>query len=346
MIDDTFVFDGVCHIVDFARDHLLEGAPEADDAMMEQGFEVAVKLTGGLFDPDVIVRGETPPSLAGSVEGVYDLMFKNSPTDMAMIGNLPFAPPFVSFVSFNDPDYLRNLSHRFATTYSERCLFGGGTDPIQLGLNYAIESIDYQVREMGASTIKFYPFEWRCDDEKLAYPMYEKCRSLGIKVIQFHKSFPVWLSTNVEAQRPNDLQAPARDFPDMTFVMHHPMPLYFEETVNIAQRFPNIYLLLAPMLHLILVKPRAILHLLGTLMQQVGVDKLLYGSEGPMAGNPTRFIRAIKDLEMPKDLRDGYGYPEITDEDKAKILGLNYAALFDVDVEQRKKVISSLPAGR
>jgi hypothetical protein len=48
-------------------------------------------------------------------------------------------------------------------------------------------------------------------------------------------------------------------------------------------------------------------------------------------------------LEVPEDLRNGFGYPQITLEDKRKILGLNMAKLFDVDVEAKIKELQSLP---
>ena len=39
---------------------------------------------------------------------------------------------------------------------------------------------------------------------------------------------------------------------------------------------------------------------------------------------------------MPDDLKEGYGYPEITDEDKAKIFGKNLAGLLGIDTSKRR----------
>jgi predicted TIM-barrel fold metal-dependent hydrolase len=83
--------------------------------------------------------------------------------------------------------------------------------------------------------MKFYnghvPRGWRCDDEQVAYPMYEKCREMGINVLQFHKGLPFGTG-NVEEMHPADLQQPARDFPDLTFVMHHLAMPYVDEAIN------------------------------------------------------------------------------------------------------------------
>jgi hypothetical protein len=69
---------------------------------------------------------------------------------------------------------------------------------------------------------------------------------------------------------------------------------------------------------------------------EVGVEKLLWGSEAALAGGPAPYLRAFMELEIPEDLRRGYGYPQITRGDKEKILGLNFARLMNVDVEEKK----------
>ena len=73
-------------------------------------------------------------------------------------------------------------------------MFCGGVDPLYRGMVDALDQLEYQVKELGASSIKFYnghvTGSWRCDDEKVAYPLYEKCRQLGIKVLQSHKGIP------------------------------------------------------------------------------------------------------------------------------------------------------------
>ncbi len=139
-----------------------------------------------------------------------------------------------------------------------------------------------QVKELGARSMKFYNGHvegtWRCDDREVAYPMYERCQALGIDVLQFHKGMPFGLS-NVEDVRPNDLQGAARDFPDLTFVIHHLGMPYFDETVSIAARFPNVHLALSANLCFTPIAPRLVQTQLGRLLMEVEADKLLWGSE-------------------------------------------------------------------
>lgn len=39
---------------------------------------------------------------------------------------------------------------------------------------------------------------------------------------------------------------------------------------------------------------------------------------------------------FPEDMRQGHGYPALTDEDRAKIFGLNLAGLLGVDASKRR----------
>ena len=48
------------------------------------------------------------------------------------------------------------------------------------------------------------------------------------------------------------------------------------------------------------------------------------------------YLKAFMEAEMPDDLRDGFGYPEITREDRENILGRNFARLMDIDIEAKK----------
>jgi hypothetical protein len=47
------------------------------------------------------------------------------------------------------------------------------------------------------------------------------------------------------------------------------------------------------------------------------------------------------DLEIPDDLRDGYGYPQITHRDRQNILGLTFARLMGIDVDQKARELAA-----
>jgi uncharacterized protein len=163
-------------------------------------------------------------------------------------------------------------------------------------------------------------------------------------VIQFHKGIPFGLM-DIEAMKPNDLQRPARDFPDLNFVVHHLALPYFEEAVWIAARFPNIYLSLASNLNFTLIAPRVVQQQVGQLLQMVGSEKLCYASDAALSGGPAPYLHAFMEMEIPEDLRDGFGFPQITRRDRENILGLTFARLMGLDVEVKTRELAAAEAG-
>jgi predicted TIM-barrel fold metal-dependent hydrolase len=332
MIDDIFVFDNVIHLYDMSTGNIRT---DRDDAAPSR--ENVLKYVDGIRWPEASLNDDPKFDWGRrwEVEEMHDLVFKKSPTDMAMTQVVPM------FDWFKDWYAPVRTQHAMAEAYPDQVLFCGGVDPMYRGMNDAMEQIDYQVRQLGARSLKFYNGHalikdcWRCDDERIAYPLFERARKNGIKVLQFHKGNP-YGQQNMEYLSPIDLQAPARDFPDMAFIIHHLAWPYFEEVVSIAARFPNVYLSLAGYMTFYKVAPRRIQEHIGRLLQMVGPEKILWGSEAALAGGPAPYLKAFTELEIPADLRSGYGYPQISLSDKRKILGQNFAGLMGVDIALQK----------
>lgn len=324
MYNGMFIYDNVIHVPDMSDENVLETAGPwavpSRDIMAEKALGFA--------------RHKARRQYQWSIEEAYDIVFRQSSTDLAMVQVVPLFDWYKNWFAPID------LAHRLAAAHPDRVQFCGGVDPAYRGLDYALESLEAQVNDMGAVSIKFYnahiTHPWRCDDEELAYPIYNRCRELGVKVIQFHKGYPFGL-LNVETHSPVDIQKAARDFPDMTFIIHHLGIPYFEEMVWIANRFPNVYLSLSAVMTHYLLAPRLMQEHLGKLLMYVGAEKLLWGSEAAAAGPPEPYIRLLLDCEIPDDLREGYGYPQFTMSDKEKILGLNFARIMGVDVDAKKR---------
>jgi uncharacterized protein len=339
MLGDIFVFDNVIHVYDMSTENVRG---DRSDALPSR--DQVLGHTRGLRWPGTPIHDDPTFDWARrwETEEMYDLVFASSPTDMAMAQVVPM------FDWFKDWYAPVKAQHAMAQAYPDRVLFCGGVDPSYRGLSEALDQIDYQAKQLGASSFKFYNGHskisdcWRCDDERIAYPLYERARAAGIRVLQFHKGNPYGLQ-NLEWLSPVDLQAPARDFPDMSFIVHHLALPYFEEMVSIAARFPNVYLSLAGYITFYRVAPRRVQEHLGRLLQSVGSEKILWGSEAALAGGPAPYLKAFLELEIPADLRSGYGYPQITRDDKRKILGENFAKLMGVDIEAKKREFALQP---
>jgi predicted TIM-barrel fold metal-dependent hydrolase len=340
MIDDIFVFDNVIHLYDMSTPNMRRDRTDAVPAR-DKILEHVSKLRW----PGVPLHDDPDFDWARrwEVDEMYDLVFNGSATDMAMTQVVPM------FDWFEDWYAPVLTQYAMAATHPKRVMFCGGVDPMYRGLNEALEQIDFQVGTLGAKSLKFYNGHakiadcWRCDDERIAYPLFERARKAGVRVLQFHKGNPYGLQ-NMEYLSPIDLQGPARDFPDMDFVVHHLALPYFEEMLSIAARFPNVYLSLAGYMTFYRIAPRRVQDHLGRLLQMVGADKILWGSEAALAGGPAPYLKAFMELDIPEDLRIGYGYPQITYADRKKILGENFARLMGVDIGQKKRELASLDA--
>jgi predicted TIM-barrel fold metal-dependent hydrolase len=336
MIDDIYIFDGVIHAYDLSIDNQRLERP--DTAPMVAGWGQAMRPLRyphkGLFGD------EHDWSRPSSVEQMYKMEFVDSPVDMAMAHAVPV------WEWFKDSFAPLRVNAALAQAHPDKVLLCGAVDPLYHGLEGALEQMEYQVKELGARSFKFYnghvDGSWRCDDRELAYPLYEKARELGITVLQFHKGLPFgeW---DVDVLRPVDLQAPAREFRDMNFVIHHLALPYFDEAVSIASRFQNVYLALSGVLNYLYIAPRMVQQWIGTLLMQVGPHKLIWGSEAPMTGPPAPFLRDFMNLQIPQDLCEGYGFPQITHEDKRMILGANMARLMNIDMSQRSAAVTASP---
>lgn len=322
MKNDMVVFDAVVHILDYR--HEMTVHPDGD-AMRHQMHGFA-KVTSRKGPPllDDFVNG--PPEN----DWANEMLFERSDTDIAMVQVVPIFGLYKEGVGPAD------LAYRYQQSNPGRLRFCGGVDPLFQGVKGACEAMEYQVKEMGADSIKFYQSQsptqaWRADDRAVAYPLWEKAQELGVKMVQFHKGLPL-AHARVEDLAPNDIQLAALDFPDLNWGLHHLGHPYVDETIDIASRFENVYLILPLLFNQYFVQPMEMLHRLGKAMFYCGDDRLCYGSDGFVWPYFQAYIDLIAELEMPAELQDGYGYPAITDETRRKLLGENYARGLGLDL--------------
>ncbi len=72
-------------------------------------------------------------------------------------------------------------------------------------------------------------------------------------------------------------------------------------------------------------------HIFGKLLKYVGEDRILWGTDAIWGGSPQGLIEGFRAFRMVPEIAEANDYPDLTDEIKAKILGLNAAALYGVD---------------
>jgi hypothetical protein len=72
-------------------------------------------------------------------------------------------------------------------------------------------------------------------------------------------------------------------------------------------------------------------HAIGKLLKYLGPERILWGTDSYNNGGPQPQIAAFRAFTIPQSMQDMYGYPALTPEVKAKIFGLNAAAVYGVD---------------
>ncbi|MBV9220478.1 MAG: amidohydrolase family protein, partial [Methylobacteriaceae bacterium] len=216
-------------------------------------------------------------------------------------------------------------------------LLYGGISPLQ-GAK-ALDDLDRQVEEWGIIGLKLYPVDvvdgelkvLRFDDQKLFYPVLERCRQHGIKVIAVHKAFPLG-PVQMDPFRNSDVDYAARDFPDIAFEVVHSGFAFLDEAAFQIARFPNVYVGLESTAALAVRHPRKLARILGEFLIAGGRQKLFWSS-GASSPHPRPVLEAFARLQMPADMIEGDGYPALTPDMKADILARNYARLHGLDLD-------------
>jgi len=198
---------------------------------------------------------------------------------------------------------------------------------------------------------------WWLDDEKVAYPFWEKTEQLGIKNICVHKGLPLGVF-NEEHCQPRDVVRAARDWPGLNFIIYHsglrslstlvaekdpqeiPWISDLLRDLRGAPAVKNVYFELGSTFNqLSAFAPVTCMHMLGQMVQVVGADHILWGTDSIWSGSPQSQIERMRRLTIKDELVDKFGYAELTAEVKDQILGLTAAKLFSIDVAAQREAI-------
>ena len=206
--------------------------------------------------------------------------------------------------------------------------------------------------------------QWRHDDAEVAYPTFEliqknyerlKSRKPGFNNICVHKGLAPG-PPDPRRGHPDDLPKAARDWPKLNFITYHAciQPNFFmadtleevkagklrggvpniswtTEYAQLVQGLPNCYAEIGTTwASSVVTFPTIAAHILGQLMKFMGEDRIVFGSDSVWYGSPQWQIEALWRFQIPAALREKYGYPELTEKAKRKILGLTSAKLYGI----------------
>lgn len=288
-------------------------------------------------------------------------LFFDSDTLMAIISGVPSSEWNENILPPDKMVKTRDDINRWAK--SQRMLSHGLLRPNRGPAEF--EEMERQVKVLKINSWKMYPGAeinrgaWWLDDEKVAYPFWERTRKLGVKNLCIHKGLPLGLF-NEEHCHPRDVEKAARDFPDLNFIIYHSGfhptarvsekhrsdPQYIpwiSELIEIVRRnnLQNVYFELGSTWNILSsIRPEMAMHLFGQLLNLPGgEDHIIWGTDSIWNGSPQSQIERFRRFQIRDDIAEKYGYKKLTPEIKAKVFGLNAARLYKIDVKAKRNAI-------
>ena len=286
----------------------------------------------------------SPPDYVWSLEH-YE---KYSPDDMV---NDQFVKGYVD-LAILQPTYLTDFYRDGFNTieqnsvmkkaYPNRYILNGAFDPRDgdAGLDY----LRRQKGEWGIKGVKLYTAEWRGTSKgyKLSdpetYRFLEECVKLGITNIHVHKG-PTIYPLNRDAFDVADVDDAASIFTDLNFIVEHCGLPRLEDFCWIATQESNVYAGLAVVLPFSYPRPRYFAEVMANLLFWLGPDKILFGSDYAL-WEPKWLVEKMMAFEIPEDLQAEFNV-QMDMETRRKILGLNAARLYNIDVDAARAAIAN-----
>jgi uncharacterized protein len=222
--------------------------------------------------------------------------------------------------------------------HPDKFILNGSFDP-RAG-ERGLRQFEELVKKWNIGGVKLYTAEWRGDSKgwKLTDPWaqryLEKCQELGITNIHVHKGPTIW-PLNKDAFDVADVDDVATAFPELTFIVEHVGLPRLEDFCWIGVQEPNVYGGLAVAMPFIYTRPRYFARVLGELLYWLGADRILFASDYAI-WHPKWIVEAFVDFEMPEDMVSEFG--ELTTDIKRKVLGVNAARLYDIEVPEEMDV--------
>jgi uncharacterized protein len=271
-----------------------------------------------------------------------DLVFLQSDTTMAVLSAIPIvgdANPLSIAAMERGRQVARDLCG------DERVLVQGHAVPDVGDIEVALAAMRAVAAEHRLSAWKVYthaPNGWYLDDHDPSLPQVGErflgeVEASGTPVVAVHKG----LAGGSAFASPVDVGPAAARHPDIRFLVYHSG---YETGVTEGPYDPagqgvdrlvasvaaagvgagsNVYAELGSTWRQVMGDVDQAAHLLGKLMLAVGEDNVLWGTDSIWYGSPQDQIAAFQAFEITTEFQERFGYPALTAERKAKILGLN-----------------------
>lgn len=331
MIDGMFVIDATTHTYNLSDGNLVGGRYAAVFREVLWGLHARCTPPGARVARAAFCSDWSPRVLA-------ETLFTESDVDLAVHHRLRLDSLFADglVAEEKNAELVARWPARFRTY--------AGVNPLD-GAEVCVRQLREQVQRLpGTIGLKLYPDagtpdrSWRMDDPAIQ-PLFEVAVELGLKVVAVHKVVPNGL-TPLDPYRVDDLERVAIAYPQLSFEIVHAGMLPFVDEVTMAlARFRNVYANLEITSAFLERGFGAVRDALAQFIAFAGTDRILFASGG-MHFHPQPIIEAIANLRFPDETLERYRIEQITSEQKAQILGGNYARMIGLDLEEARRAIA------
>ena len=132
-----------------------------------------------------------------------------------------------------------------------------------------------------------------------------------------------------------DVDHAASEHPELNFIVEHVGLPRLEDFCWIATQEPNVYGGFAVAMPFIHTRPKYFAQMIGECLYWIGEDRVLFASDYAI-WQPKWLVEMFMDFQIPEDMQSELG--TISDDQKAKFLGLNAARLYDIEVPASMRV--------
>jgi predicted TIM-barrel fold metal-dependent hydrolase len=234
-------------------------------------------------------------------------------------------------VSMSTNQFMINQIEPYPERMYLECMVG---PIIRRGIDHALWELEFLVKEKNAKLCKIYqPEDEGPLDDKRMWPFYEKACELGI-ALTIHTGMSYVVPQPSFHTHPDTLDRVCLDFPELKIICYHMAWPHTEEVIGLAGKHQNLHISLSGIVGWYERSPYRGYHAIGTALQWMDPSKLVMGLDLPF-DDTKRVVDWVRNLQIPEELREQYGYMEITDEIRAGILGKNLARLAGIEPTRR-----------
>ena len=325
-LDDVFVADAVVHAYNQAESNFR--VPRYAQQVAEIGVGLESKMPDGYRRTRESFLSDWP------IEETENSLFRESRTDFAVIHPQ-------SITVFYDGLTAEAKAEQFVERNPTRTAALASIDAV--GMDDPQAELTRQVEAFDPHGVKVYPSYWeqdgthhgfKMDDPEVAFPLWEHAADLGLDVVAVHKALPFG-AVPMDSYKVGDVEEAAASFPDLTFEIVHGGLSFAEETGWQIARHPNVYVNLELTLAELVTAPESFAETLEDLLYgggELALEKILWGTGAPHF-HPGLLLERFWEYDFP-EMQSFSGTFEITQEDKKKILGENWAEAHGFDIDE------------